>query len=199
MSTVIDPELHRRNFRTVFALAGLFLLPLVLSFWLYYGLHWRPRGTANHGELIAPVRALPDATVPDTAGLPTAHIFADKWTLVYVGNGSCDADCRTTLVFMRQTRLSLNNEMTRVQRVFLATADCCDRAYLTTQHPGLRAFDASQPAAQALLAQFPQAQRAQSLFVVDPLGNLMMRYDARLPPQGLLEDLKRLLQLSHIG
>ena len=44
MSSVIDPELHRRNFRTVFALAGLFLLPLLLSFWLYYGLHWRPPG-----------------------------------------------------------------------------------------------------------------------------------------------------------
>jgi cytochrome oxidase Cu insertion factor (SCO1/SenC/PrrC family) len=199
MSTVIDPELHRRNFRTVFALAGLFLLPLVLSFWLYYGLHWRPHGTTNHGELIAPVRPLPDTVLTDAAGRPAGRIFADKWTLVYVGNGSCDADCRTTLVFMRQTRLSLNNEMTRVQRVFLATADCCDQAYLASQHPGLRVFDASQPAAQALLAQFPQDALAQSLFVVDPLGNLMMRYDARLPPKGLLEDLKRLLQLSHIG
>jgi hypothetical protein len=87
--------------------------------------------------------------------------------------------------------------MTRVQRVFLVASACCDRAYLAAEHPGLRVLDAS--AAQSLLAQFPAAQRAQALFVVDPLGNLMMRYDARLPPKGLLEDLKRLLQLSHIG
>jgi hypothetical protein len=100
---------------------------------------------------------------------------------------------------MRQTRLSLNNEMTRVQRVFLATTRCCDRAYLAAEHPGLRVLDASPAAAQPLLAQFPLQGRAQALYVVDPLGNLMMRYDARLPPQGLLEDLKRLLQLSHIG
>ena len=197
MNTLIDPELHRRNFRTVFALGGLFLLPLVLSFWLYYGLHWHPPGSTAHGELIEPLRPLHDLTMTDAGGVANSHVFAGKWTLVYVGAGSCDAECRATLFFMRQTRLSLNNEMTRVQRVFLVASACCDRAYLAAEHPGLRVLDAS--AAQSLLAQFPAAQRAQALFVVDPLGNLMMRYDARLPPKGLLEDLKRLLQLSHIG
>jgi cytochrome oxidase Cu insertion factor (SCO1/SenC/PrrC family) len=199
MSTVIDPELHRRNFRTVFALAGLFLVPLLLSFWLYYGLHWRPQGTANHGALIVPARPLPDVTLPDAGGAPVRHIFSGKWSLVYVGDGACDADCRATLFFMRQTRLSLNTDMTRVQRVFLTTADCCDRAYLAAEHPGLRVLDASSAAAQPLLALFAPAGRAQGLYIVDPLGNLMMRYDARQPPKGLLEDLKRLLQLSQIG
>jgi cytochrome oxidase Cu insertion factor (SCO1/SenC/PrrC family) len=198
MSSVIDPELHRRNFRTVFALGGLFLVPLLLSFWLYYGLHWHPRGTTNHGELIEPLRLLPDVTLPDASGATHSHLFQAKWTLVYVGDGACDANCRSTLFFMRQTRLSLNNEMTRVQRVFLATANCCDRAWLSAEHPGLIVVDASQAQAQPLLAQFPQG-RTQTLFVVDPLGNLMMRYDARLPPRGLLDDLKHLLQLSHIG
>jgi cytochrome oxidase Cu insertion factor (SCO1/SenC/PrrC family) len=202
MSSVIDPDLRRRNFRTVFALAALFMLPLLLSFWLYYGWQWRPQGMTNHGELIQPLRPLPQLALRDAAGAAQSHIFEGHWTLVYVGNGACDADCRTTLIFMRQTRLSLNNEMTRVQRVFLATADCCDRAYLAGAHPGLRVLDASQAGAQPLLAQFPAAEasgRARELYIVDPLGNLMMRYDARLPPQGLLEDLKRLLQLSHIG
>jgi cytochrome oxidase Cu insertion factor (SCO1/SenC/PrrC family) len=199
MSSVIDPELHRRNFRTVFALAGLFLLPLLLSFWLYYGLHWRPQGTASHGELIVPARPLPDITLADAGGVPAGHIFSGKWSLVYVGDGACDANCRSTLFFMRQTRLSLNNEMTRVQRVFLTTGDCCDRAYLAAQHPGLRVLDASTAAAQPLLALFEPGGRSQGLYIVDPLGNLMMRYDARLPPKGLLEDLKRLLQLSQIG
>jgi hypothetical protein len=199
MSSVIDPELHRRNFRTVFALGGLFLVPLLLSFWLYYGLHWRPPGTVNHGELIVPARPLPDITLADAGGVPAGQIFSGKWSLVYVGDGACDANCRATLFFMRQTRLSLNNEMTRVQRVFLATGDCCDRAYLAAEHPGLRVLDASTAAAQPLLALFDPAGRAQGLYIVDPLGNLMMRYDARQPPKGLLEDLKRLLQLSQIG
>jgi cytochrome oxidase Cu insertion factor (SCO1/SenC/PrrC family) len=199
MNSTIDPELHRRNFRTVFALGGLFLLPLLLSFWLYYGVRWRPLGTTNHGDLIAPVRPLPDITLPDVDGMAHSHLFRGKWTLVYVGDGACDAHCRTTLIFMRQTRLSLNNEMTRVQRVLLASGHCCDQAYLAAAHPGLIAIDASQAVAQPLLARFPADGRSEALYVVDPLGNLMMRYDARLPPKGLLEDLKRLLQLSHIG
>jgi cytochrome oxidase Cu insertion factor (SCO1/SenC/PrrC family) len=202
MSSVIDPQLRRRNFRTVFALAALFMLPLLLSFWLYYGWHWRPAGMTNHGELIQPLRPLPQVALRDAAGVAQSHIFQGHWALVYVGNGACDADCRTTLIFMRQTRLSLNNEMTRVQRVFLATADCCDRGYVAAEHPGLRVLDASQAGAQPLLAQFSAAGPpggTRELYIVDPLGNLMMRYDARLPPPGLLEDLKRLLQLSHIG
>jgi cytochrome oxidase Cu insertion factor (SCO1/SenC/PrrC family) len=199
MSSVIDPELHRRNFRTVFALAGLFVLPLALSFWLYYGLHWRPHGSTNHGELIAPARPLPDVALPDAAGVVQHHIFGGHWTLVYIGDGSCDGDCRTTLFFMRQTRLSLGKDMTRVERVFLAPSRCCDRSFLAGEHPGLRVFDAAAPTAQPLLAQFPADGRSRALYIVDPLGNLMMRYDARLPPKGLLEDLKRLLQLSSIG
>ena len=199
MSSVIDPELHRRNFRTVFALGGLFALPLLLAFWLYYGLHWHPLGTTNHGELIEPLRPLPDVALADAAGVAQPHLFRGQWSLVYIGDGACNGDCRTTLFFMRQTRLSLNNEMHRVQRVFLAPTHCCDQSFLAREHPGLRVLDASAAAAQPLLAQFPSDGRARALYIVDPLGNLMMRYDARLPPKGLLEDLKRLLQLSHIG
>ncbi len=142
----------------------------------------------------------PRCPLSDADGTAQRRVFQGHWTLVYVGGRAAAMRTVTTpLFFMRQTRLSLNNEMTRVQRVFLATASCCDRAYLTAEHPGLRVLDGSPAAAQPLLAQFQAADRAQTLFVVDPLGNLMMRYDARLPPKGLLEDLKRLLQLSHIG
>jgi len=100
---------------------------------------------------------------------------------------------------MRQTRLALNNDMARVERVFLASEACCDRGFLVRVHPGLEVLDASAPQAVPLLAQFPAAGREHLLFIVDPLGNLMMSYDARTNPRGLLEDLKKLLALSHIG
>jgi hypothetical protein len=63
-------------------------------------------------------------------------------------------------------------------------------------------LNATEPAANGLLSTFPVEEREHSVFVVDPLGNLMMRYDVRLTsqhPKGLLEDLKKLLTLSHIG
>ena len=190
MSVALE-ELRRRNLRTILALAALFLVPLAASFWLYYGAGWRPAATTNHGELIEPPRPLPTLVLP--------KVFGEHWALVYVGDGRCDPDCRQALYVMRQTRLELNSDMTRLQRVFLVTGDCCDRAFLEREHPGLQVVDASGAAAQPLLAQFPSEDRAHSVYIVDPLGNLMMRHDARRNPRGLFEDLKQLLRLSHIG
>ena len=130
MSSVIDPELHRRNFRTVLALAGLFLLPLLLSFWLYYGVHWHPQAMSNHGELISRCGHCPTCRSPiwRAPSKATCSRATGRWCMSATARAMRIAD--NVLFFMRQTRLSLNNEMTRVQRVFLATADCCDRAFL---------------------------------------------------------------------
>ena len=103
---------------------------------------------------------------------------------------------------MRQTRLALNKDMTRVQRVFLATGNCCDRAYLDTEHPGLTVARADNDAGATLLASFPDPTGADgSIYVVDPLGNLMMRHSPpSAPTKDLLEDLRKLLKaLSYIG
>jgi hypothetical protein len=172
------------------------LVPLAISFALYYG-QWRPSGSSSKGELITPARPLDAAGLKQPDGRPAPDkVLTGKWSLIYIGDGACDAACRTALVLGRQTRLALNNEMTRVQRVFLATDHCCDAGYFAAEQPGLIALDAS--AARKLLAQFP-ADRAHSLYVVDPLGNLMMRHDAAQTTEDLLSDLKKLLKLSHIG
>jgi hypothetical protein len=196
-----EKELRARNLRLVALLGSLFFLPLAIAFWVYYGTDWRPMRTVNHGELITPARPLPTihlqpAVATDAA---PAGLFHNKWSLVYIGDGQCDDTCRKSLYVMRQTRLSLNNEMDRVERVFLATAHCCTQDFLAREHPGLHVFDASGAAAASLLSVFPIEEREQSLFIVDPLGNLMMRYDVRQNPKGLLQDLKKLLSLSHIG
>ncbi|HEV7632278.1 MAG TPA: hypothetical protein VGO41_04765 [Steroidobacteraceae bacterium] len=179
----------RPNRRLLYLLIAVFFLPIVASFVMYYSMDWRPAKQTNHGELYQPARPLPQA---DT-------VLRDKWSLVYVGDGACDADCRKALVFARQTRLSLNQEMTRFDRVLLATDHCCDHGYLDAEHAGLTLVDGAAPALREFVAAFPPADRAVSLFVVDPLGNLVMRYDVRTDPKGLLTDLKKLLKLSHIG
>jgi hypothetical protein len=194
--------LRARNLRTLALLAALFLVPLALAFFTYYGSSWRPTRTVNHGRLISPPQVLPPVSLPQVlpapAGAPPA-LFRAQWSLVYVGSGACDADCREGLFVMRAARLGLNNDMTRVAQVFLVTGDCCAREYLAHEHPGVRVLDAQGMAAAALLRAFPAPERAHTLFVVDPLGNLMMRYDARQNSRGLLEDLQKLLRLSHIG
>jgi len=193
-------SLRARNLRTVGVLAGLFLLPLALAFFAYYDTGWRPMGHVNHGTLITPARPLPAGTLPRPSGGPNpaaAGTFRGKWTLVYVGSGACGSDCAEALFVMRQTRLGLGNDMTRVERVLLATGACC-AGEPAARDAGLVVLDATGPTAAPLLAQFP-ADRAHSVFVVDPLGNLMMSYDDRSNSLGLLEDLRKLLRLSHIG
>jgi hypothetical protein len=192
-----DPRVRGR--RTLLIVAAIFLLPVALAFALYYGRLWRPAGSASKGELVSPARPLMVAGLRHADGTPAgAETMGDKWTLIYVGDGACDEACKTSLVFARQSRLALNNEMTRVQRVMLATAHCCDNPYFAAEHPGLVVIDASSADAASLLAQFPGEQRL-SLYIVDPLGNLMMRHDASHTTKDLLSDLKKLLKLSHIG
>jgi hypothetical protein len=187
------------------ALAGLFLLPLLLAFFMYYATDWRPVKRVNHGTLITPVRSLPAVHLPQISisdsdtGTPAAQQLRTKWSIVYIGAGNCDEPCRQALYVMRQTRLSLNNDMSRVERVFLTTGNCCAREFLAHEHPGLVVLDATNEEGARLLREFPADGRPYSLFIVDPLGNLMMSYDARQNPKGLLEDLKKLLRLSHIG
>ena len=174
----------------------IFAAPLAGAFWLYYGSGWRPAGTTRHGELIEPVRPLP-ALPLQGAG---TNALAGKWTLLVVGMGEsgCDAECRDTLVYARQTWLSLGRLNARVQRLLLAGMACCDAGYLRNEHPGLIVAPASTADAVAVLAAIPEP-RVRYVFIIDPLGNLMMRYDVRQDPKGLREDLQKLLELSHIG
>jgi hypothetical protein len=190
--SVAAPSPRARHRRVVLVLGGLFLLPLVAAFGLYYGLGYRPSGHTNHGRLIEPARALPVSA--STRGSP---VFHRVWSLVYVGAG-CDAACEQTLYVMRQTHLGLNNDADRVQRVFIATGGVEDASALARE-PGLIVIDASSAQGAQLVRQFPAAEREHAIFIVDPLANLMMRFDSRADPKGLREDLQKLLRLSHVG
>lgn len=183
----------RPNRGKLIVLLVIFFVPLGIAFAMYYGSSWRPTGTTNHGQLLLPLQTVP-------ADVPSLH---GKWALVVIADGQCDEACRTALVLARQTRLALNQDSPRVSRVLLATANCCDRNYLDAAHPGLQtvdlAADGQATQAAALLAAFPATGLHDGLFIVDPLGNVVMRFDIHDPPKDLLTDLKKLLKLSSIG
>jgi hypothetical protein len=93
----------------------------------------------------------------------------------------------------------------RIQRVFFVTSDCCDTQYLTSLHRDLIIAKVDDRAGAELIGHFPNnKQHADEtargrIYIVDPLGNLMMSYEPDAKPKGLLEDLQKLLKLSHIG
>src|SRR5262245_60478715 len=119
--------------RRIFWLLGLlFFAPLAVAFLMYYGggPAWRPAGHTNHGVLIQPPRPLPSVVLLNAEDQQLeADFLHGKWTLAYIGDGACDARCRTALVAMRQVRLALNKDATRVQRVFFVPHGCCDQPY----------------------------------------------------------------------
>ncbi len=192
---------RNRGRRTLLILAAIFFVPLAISFALYYGNLWRPADQTNKGELITPAVPLPDVALRNADGETTSSsaLLAGKWSVVHIADGRCDADCRAALVTVRQTRLTLANEMSRVQRILLATDNCCDKEYLSTEQAGLLVVDADDAAGQTLLGAFPAGDHTHALYIVDPLGNLMMRHDTRDNPKDLQSDLKKLLKLSHVG
>lgn len=206
--TVRDAAHDRRQRRLLIGLALLFFAPLGLSFYLYYSpAGWRPGKRVNHGDLIDPPRPLPDVTLPIAHGAAGAAnpglALKGKWTLLYVGAGRCSALCRSELYETRQVRIALNRDMDRVQRVFVALQECCDWQFLDAQHPDLITVSATADAG-PLLELLPSFNgiapaAADRIYLIDPLGNLMMSYAPDAPPKGLLTDLKRLLGLSHVG
>jgi hypothetical protein len=189
-----------RGRAALIGLAALFFLPLLGSFYLYYIGGWRPEGGTNNGELISPARPLTAITLNERDGTsPSQTLLQDKWSLIYIGDGRCDKACQHALWTIRQTRLLLAEDMDRVQRIFIADKACCNDAFLDREHPGLEVITAEDDVTRQWLGQFPRDSMVPSVYIVDPLGNLMMRFDTRENPKGLLKDLEKLLKLSHIG
>jgi len=201
-----DPKAVSRGRRQLVLLAALFFVPLAIAFWMYYGpAGWRPAGDVSKGDLIEPARPLAAIALATPDGkLTDARFLRGKWSMVYVGDGLCDDRCRKALYLTRQSRIALNKDMDRVQRVFLVTGRCCDRGFLAQEHPDLIVARVDDDASAALLEPFPTyggvpLADAGRIYLVDPHGNLLMSYAPTAPDKALLTDVKKLLRLSHIG
>ena len=178
-------EAARRG-RVKFALLGAFFaLPFVLAP-LAYWLDWAPGTTSNYGELITPARPL--------GGTPL-EALRGKWVLVSFDAAACDAYCERKLYFMRQVRRAQGKDQERVERLWLVTDAGRPRGALLSAIEGTRVERAGM-----LPAQFPAASSAvDHIYVIDPLGNLMMRFPREPDPSRMLKDLQRLLKVSGIG
>jgi hypothetical protein len=176
----------------------LFAGPLAVAAYLYYDTAWRPGGTVNHGDLVVPPVPLPEAALPTPEGERTqADFLKHHWSLVYLDRHGCDAACREALHTGRQMRLALGHQMERVRRVYLYMGEPPDPAYFEAEHPDMLVASVAGPEGEAVRQAF--SGQAEGYWLVDPLGNVMMRYPQDAGPKGMLEDLKRLLRLSRIG
>ena len=176
---------------TLLLIAAVTLAPIVTSYTIYYFFPREP--AANYGALLptAPIPGI-EGTRPDGSPFRLDELRG-RWVLLARGGQNCDAGCERRLYATRQARTMQGKEQDRILRVFLQEGEAAPSAGLLAQHPGLVVVRI--PASVA--AQLPDD--AGSLYLVDPLGNLVLRYPDDPDIKGIARDLTRLLQASRIG
>ena len=173
--------------------------PVVASYFTYYVV--RPEGRRNFGELVQPQQPMPVDMVTQALDGQSSTLGAlrHQWLLVSVAPGACDAACQNHLYLQRQMRESLGREKDRLDWVWLVTDDTPVPAVL---QPGLQQATVLRVDPQALARWLaPEQGRAltEHLYVVDPMGNWMMRFPAALDTATAAKakrDLERLLRAS---
>jgi len=162
---------------------------------IYY--FWKPGHTVNYGDLIGPL-PLPDTALALDDGVPFRFSqLKGKWALVSLDSGNCAAHCDEKLLYMRQLRLTQGKDAERIERVWLISDDVQPRAGMMARYPGTWLVRA----AGAGLSGFFPAKRAAAdhIYLIDPLGNLMLRFPRDPDPRRMIKDLARLLRASQIG
>jgi len=195
-----------RNRAKLLLVAGLFFLPAIAATVLYVS-GWRPRTQVNYGDLVQPARPIQDVTLQTLDG--SAHPFSatrGKWLMIYFGPSSCDVACAHDLYKMRQVQIAQGKDADRIALLFVITNGAAPPRLLATlkDYPDMRVVTGPSAAVTALARQFylPAGSPLNGLnliYVVDPLGNLMMSYPPDADPSRMRKDFVRLLQVSQVG
>jgi hypothetical protein len=180
-----------RGRRTILLVALACLAPVVASYAVYY---LYPRSAqVNYGTLLE-VAPAPAIEGMQEDGTPFRLVdLRGRWVLLAAGTAGCDAACERTLYAMRQAHTMQGKERDRIVRVWLDAGGAPPAPELRQQHPGL--IVALAPT--GMLRSLPGTQPG--IWLIDPLGNLVLSYPGDPDIKGLAKDLARLLQASRIG
>lgn len=185
MTRLVPSDPVKRGRVKLAALIALFALPVIAG-WIAYVSGWGSGTASNYGTLLQP-RPLDD---------PALVALRGKWVLVQLDRGACDAACEQKLYYMRQVRRAQGRQMGRVERLWIITDSAAPAPALLAAIEGTHLAHGDVK----LAAAFP-AERAPSdhIYLVDPLGNLMLRFPREPNPSKMLKDLERLLKYSGFG
>lgn len=193
--TPVKPANKGRQRLILLAIVLIFSMPFTAS-WIIYNFTDIGKGDAkgSYGQLILPPVLLPDVYLSPPAGNGDTQKLHGRWHLLYITAAECGPACRKRLQEMQELRISLGKDTGRVQLLLSTISAGSEKGlsdFLETYN-GKRILLFRHPGA---LYQFEQDE----LYLIDPLGNLMMRYSSGSSAEGILQDLKRLLRYSRIG
>lgn len=174
---------------------GVFAAPIIAAYVAYFFL--APGGRMNYGDLLEP-KPVPELALKDFDGRPfRLAALKGKWVLVQWDAASCGAPCRAKLYGMRQIRLAQGKDMDRIERVWLVDDGEAPAPETVAEYAGAWVVDAK---GSGLERHFPAPLSVRDhVYLIDPLGNLMLRFPKDADPRRMVKDLSRLLKVSRIG
>ena len=202
MSELSQNPPSERSKKTFYLLVLVFILPFTMAVLLHV-FDLKPSGK-SYGNLIQPPKSLQFPALKDIQGKVFKPEQWNKiWSIVTVDSTGCNAPCEARVHMLKQVHTSMNKEIDRVQRILLVPADIKAETFseLQKKYPDLIILVGADAETVRLSAEFTTGKdNAESnIFLVDPLGNLMMSYPEKFDPKGLRSDLTRLLKNSWAG
>ena len=176
-------------------IAALAAVPVFGSYLLYW--FWVPAEHTNYGALIEP-RALPGNQLQLASGEPFSfEQLRGRWIFVVLAGRNCGPDCESKLWKIRQVRQAQGKDIARVERVLLLGDESVPNERIAREYAGTWFVRGE---AGALFDAFPPPKSAQNhIYLVDPLGNVMLRFPEQADPKRMIKDLSRLLRYSRLG
>lgn len=182
-----------------YMLMAVFVVPLLIAVAMYSLRNQLPTmNTVAHGELIHPAEPIKSLEiVSNNNAVITLDEIKGKWTyLVYAPSG-CSLECEASLFKLRQSKQATGREVNRIQALLLVGEKAVDTAIMDRNQNitigKLKTLELeSKPGVNKILS-------TETIYLLDPNGNLMMKYDNSATSKGLLKDIKKLLKISNIG
>ncbi|MBX3640597.1 MAG: hypothetical protein KF888_08790 [Nitrosomonas sp.] len=191
MSKEIIKKSNRRKFILILVLL---FSPVVISYALFF-MDYRP-GSINYGDLVEIKKLSGSGVTQDSNIILRMRDLHGKWVMLTVDSGNCDEACQKKLYYMRQVRTMQNKEMNRIERLWLIDDNVKADSELFKNYEGtffVNALDSE------LLDQIPTREiQRKHIYLIDPMGNLMMRFPENLEPRKMSDDIKRLLHVSQM-
>lgn len=181
----------KSGYAILYLLVLLFFVPLIAAWVLYKTPAQWYRDPVNNGVLLKTPLHLEQLQLSDADGKAfDANAMRGHWIMLYRAALPCDEGCNSNLYYMRQVRTALGKDRMRVQRIVVTNTAAKDFDQMLVQE---------YPETQHLTASNQLALQTGSLYLVDPLGNIIMMYSGTLEPKKLLADITKLLRVSKIG
>lgn len=168
-------------------LAGVFFGPFIIATVLYFGGYER-NAQVNYGRFVSPEIALP-------AQLHFNTELRSRWTLFVLSEGVCDGQCNEALTTITQVRLATGREIDRIARALVVRKGAATAA---ADDDALYRFDANAELGKSVITALA-ALPTDKIYIMDPVGNLVLSYPLNADRKRLHGDLKKLLKLSRIG